>query len=112
MLVRAQVHVRILPEVLDPQGVAVGETLRTLGFSAVRDVRLGRLIEVTLDTGESDDPDVRSGDDAALRRYVEALCRALLVHEVVEEAEVHTLVVLPPAPPAEAPAGTGQKQGT
>ena len=72
---RARVLVRVRPEVLDPQGVAVRDTLVGLGFAGVRDVRLGRLVELEVD----EDTDVT------------ALCRALLVHEAVEEAEIALL---------------------
>jgi phosphoribosylformylglycinamidine synthase subunit PurS len=108
MLVHATVQVRVLPEVLDPQGVAVGETLRAMGFGAVADVRIGRLIELRLDTDQSDEPAVRAGEETALRRYVLALCRALLVHEVVETAEVVALEVVPSA----SPEGHAKRKGT
>lgn len=98
MLFRAQILVRVLPEVLDPHGVAVGETLRSMGFDAVRDVRLGRLIELTVDTEASADEAIRRGDPTALRDHVGELCHALLVHEVVERAEVLAITPLATAP--------------
>lgn len=51
---RAVVNVMLKPSILDPQGRAVLETLRRLGYEAVKDVRVGKRIEVELE-GEPDD---------------------------------------------------------
>ena len=45
---KARVVVTLKKSVLDPQGVAVQHALQTLGFPEVRDVRLGKLIELEL----------------------------------------------------------------
>lgn len=49
-------------------------SLRSLGHDAVRDARVGRVIELVLDT---DDP-------AEATALAETMCRQLLVNEVVE----------------------------
>ena len=69
---KATVLVRTRADVLDPQGAAVRDTLVALGFVGVRDVRLGRLVELEVDEGTD----------------VAALCSALLVHDAVEIAEI------------------------
>jgi phosphoribosylaminoimidazole-succinocarboxamide synthase len=51
---RAVVSVMLKPSILDPQGRAVLETLRRLGYDAVRDVRVGKRVEVALE-GEPED---------------------------------------------------------
>jgi len=46
--VKATVLIRPKEGILDPQGEAVGDALRTLGF-AVSGARVGRLVDVELD---------------------------------------------------------------
>ena len=48
---KATVLVRLKPEVLDPQGDAVRRALGTLGFEGVRDVRVGKIVEIELEDG-------------------------------------------------------------
>jgi phosphoribosylformylglycinamidine synthase subunit PurS len=71
---KARVHVSLKPGVLDPQGKAIGNALKTLGFEGVGEVRQGKLIELELtDT-----------DPAAARARIEAMCRQLLANPVIE----------------------------
>ncbi len=61
--------------VLDPQGKAVQHSLESLGYDKVRDVRLGKYMEVKLDysgAGESE-PIVRE------------MCEKLLANPVIED---------------------------
>ena len=71
---KARVHVSLKQGVLDPQGKAIGNALRTLGFSGVGEVRQGKLIELELD----------DTDPAAARARVEEMCRQLLANPVIE----------------------------
>ncbi|BBL78421.1 phosphoribosylformylglycinamidine synthase subunit PurS [Rubrobacter xylanophilus] len=68
---RVRVLVRPKQGILDPQGEAVRSALPALGFEGVRSVRVGRLIELEL---ESD-------------AEVEAMCRRLLANPTTEEYE-------------------------
>jgi phosphoribosylformylglycinamidine synthase len=63
------------PVVSDPQGVTVKHGLRALGFDEVADVRVGKYIEVRLD----------SDDDVKARSRVEEMCRKLLANHVIED---------------------------
>ena len=71
-MARVRVLIRPKPEVLDPQGRAVEEALPALGFAGVRDVRVGRLVEL-----EVDDP-----------AQVPQLCERLLANTLIEEYEI------------------------
>ena len=71
----ARVVVVPKPVVNDPQGVTVGQGLRSLGFSGVEDVRVGKYIEVRLDGASSEDA----------RRRVAEMCRRLLANQVIED---------------------------
>ncbi|MDP1026767.1 phosphoribosylformylglycinamidine synthase subunit PurS [Sphingomonas sp. KR1UV-12] len=72
---KLKVYVTLKPGVLDPQGRAIHHALGSLGFAGVEDVRVGRLIELTV----ADDT-----DDAA----VEAMCRQLLANTVIENFRI------------------------
>jgi phosphoribosylformylglycinamidine synthase subunit PurS len=75
--VRATVLVRPKPGILDPQGEAVGSSLRRLGF-AVAEARVGRLVDVEID---GDDP-------AAAREQLERMCEQLLANPLIESYEI------------------------
>jgi len=71
---KARVHISLKPGVLDPQGKAIGNALKGLGFGGVGEVRQGKLIELELD----------DADPAAARARVEEMCRQLLANPVIE----------------------------
>jgi phosphoribosylformylglycinamidine synthase PurS subunit len=75
---KARVHVRLKPGVLDPQGQAIGHALAGLGFTGVQEVRQGKLIELAL----------TETDPARARQQVDAMCRALLANPVIEDYTV------------------------
>jgi phosphoribosylformylglycinamidine synthase subunit PurS len=70
--VKARVLIRPKEGILDPQGKAVERALPALGFDGMREVRVGRLVEL-----EADDPD-RLGE----------LCEKLLANPLVEDYEI------------------------
>ena len=70
---KATVLIRPKEGILDPQGEAVGEALRTLGFS-VTSARVGRLVDVDLET---DDP-------AEAETALAAMSRDLLANPLIE----------------------------
>ena len=68
----ARIQVKLKPTVLDAQGAQVRQALHTLGFESVRDVRMGRYIELELPDGVDAEPQVR------------AMCDQLLANPVIE----------------------------
>ena len=72
---KARIHVTLKDGVLDPQGRAIHHALEGLGFGGVEDVRAGRLIELTLADGTSDED-------------IDAMCRKLLANMVIENFEI------------------------
>lgn len=74
---RARVYVTLKREVLDPQGEAVRKGLEALGVAGVREVRVGKLVEVELDESAGDPQE-------ALRIAVDRL----LVNPVIEDGRV------------------------
>ena len=69
---RARVLVKPKAGILDPQGAAVERALPALGFDGVRDVRVGRLIELDVT------------DPARLAE----MCERLLANPLIEYYEV------------------------
>ena len=72
---KARVFITLKPGVLDPQGKAIHHALEGLGFAGVQDVRVGKLIELELADGTSDDD-------------IEAMCRKLLANTVIENFRI------------------------
>ena len=71
----ARVHVTLKQGVLDPQGKAIANSLKSLGFSGISGVRQGKYIEVEL---EDADPEIA-------RAAVEDMCQRLLANTVIED---------------------------
>ena len=78
---KARVVVTLKQSVLDPQGQAVTRALGSLGFSEVKDARLGKIIELDLD----------ARDEAEARKRVEQMCEKLLANTVIEEYRVEEI---------------------
>ena len=92
----AKVLVTLHSGVLDPAGQAVADGLRQLGFSEVRGVRIGKLIEIEID-GESVEE---------ARSRVGEMGRQLLANPVIERFEVEILDgESQPSPNAQSPSG-------
>jgi phosphoribosylformylglycinamidine synthase len=72
---KAHVWVMLKSTVLDPQGAAIQQALRSLGHSAVRDVRQGKFFVLDLD----------QLDRARAESEVERIARDVLTNPVIEE---------------------------
>lgn len=69
-----KVEVRLKEAILDPQGKAVLQALHQLGYHRVKEVRVGKLIEVVME-----------GDDIeSVRKEVEQFSRQLLSNPLIE----------------------------
>ncbi len=75
----ARIHVTLKPSVLDPQGVAVGAALRTMGYREVAGLRQGKYLELTLDS--------KGLNPARARARVEEMCARLLANTQIERYE-------------------------
>ena len=74
---RATVVVRPKPGILDPQGEAVNNSLRQLGF-AVEEARVGRVIDLELANGDRD----------RAHAELERMCEQLLANPLIESYEI------------------------
>lgn len=74
---KMQVIVTPKAAVLDPQGAVVREAMQHLGMPEVREVRIGRYMEIEMETGG---PEVE--------KKLHELCRDLLSNPVIEDYEL------------------------
>jgi len=75
---KAKVFISLKNGVLDPQGRATMGALENLGFSSVKDVRIGKMIEIEVD----------GKDRKKAEKIVNDMCAKLLANTVVENYRV------------------------
>ncbi|OOC58849.1 phosphoribosylformylglycinamidine synthase subunit PurS [Paenibacillus ihbetae] len=73
-MLKAKVYVTIKQSVLDPQGVAVQGALHSIGYKEVESLRIGKYMELELNTDNRDEAEQR----------VKEMCEKLLANTVVE----------------------------
>ncbi|EIJ79818.1 phosphoribosylformylglycinamidine synthase subunit PurS [Bacillus methanolicus PB1] len=71
---KVKVYVTLRESVLDPQGTAVKNSLHSLNYSEVADVRIGKYMELTI--GET---------DRDVETIVNEICDRLLANPVIED---------------------------
>ena len=74
----AEVYVSLKPGINDPQGLAIRDGLRSLGYDGVEAVRAGKYLRVTLEAGSKDDAHAQ----------VTRMCDQLLTNPVMETYEI------------------------
>ena len=70
-----KVHVRLKKGVLDPQGITVKQALDTMGYRGIREVRVGKLIEM----------DFNGKTKGTVQKEVREMSEKLLSNPVIEE---------------------------
>lgn len=78
MMFSARVDIVLKPGIADPQGLTIERALPALGYDGVKNVRVGKLIELEV---EADDLD-------QAKQSVEEMCERLLANPVIESYEV------------------------
>ena len=81
---RVAVHIAPRRGLLDPQGKAVTDALRILGFASVQDVHVGRHLVVEMD----------AADPTAAERTTRDMCNKLLANPVIEDFEIASVSTL------------------
>jgi phosphoribosylformylglycinamidine synthase len=76
---KAQIFVSPKEGILDPQGLAVMNALKNLGFSEVSDVRIGKYIQIELKEGIDN------------RERVRKMCEELLHNPLIESYKFELL---------------------
>lgn len=67
---KAKIYITLKQGVLDPQGKAVQQALASLGFNEVKDVRVGKYIELELEKNSEE--------------RIKEMCERLLANTVIE----------------------------
>ena len=75
---KARVTVRLKSGVLDPQGLTIQKSLRSLGYDEVAAVRQGKVFEIVMSEAA----------EASARQRLDEMCRRLLANPVVEEYQI------------------------
>lgn len=78
---KARVHVFLKDSVFDPQGNTVSHSLKQMGFSTVAGVRIGKVIDV----------DLQTMDRAEAEKQMKLMCDKLLVNPVMESFQLEIL---------------------
>ena len=71
---KVKVYVTLKESVLDPQGAAVKNSLHSMSYNDVTDVRIGKYLELTLDQNTKD-----------VEQTVKEMCDRLLANPVIED---------------------------
>ena len=74
-MLTAEIRVTLRDGVLDPQGTTLNRSLENIGYKGLKDVRMGKLIQLTLDLS----------DRAQAQKLVEELCQKVLTNPVIEQ---------------------------
>lgn len=69
---KALVYITLKEGVLDPQGKTVQHSLDTLGYVGVKEVRVGKYLELLIE------------DEGSVEAQVEEMCEKLLANPVIE----------------------------
>ena len=78
---KATVCITLKPGLLDAQGKTVKGALESLGFKSVKDVRIGKYIELELGGTKS----------ASAKQEVERMCKKLRANPVVETCQIEII---------------------
>lgn len=81
-----EIHITPRKGILDPQGKAIHRALHSLGWDAVDELRVGKVMRLEL----------RAADADTARREAEAMCRKLLANPVTEDFDVFRVEELAP----------------
>ncbi|HOD17389.1 MAG TPA: phosphoribosylformylglycinamidine synthase subunit PurS [Candidatus Cloacimonadota bacterium] len=85
-MLKARIHVFLKPEVLDPQGQAITNSLHSLGYHNVKETRLSKYIEILFE----------DEDEERVRLQTDAICDKLLANPNTEKYSFELEVVNPP----------------
>jgi phosphoribosylformylglycinamidine synthase len=83
MKFRAHINIMPRPELLDPQGKATTSGLKTMGFTAIDNLRIGKRISL----------EIEAKDAAEAGARVDEACQKLLANLIMESYEVELVAL-------------------
>ena len=75
------ITVTLKKDVLDPQGKAVQNTLKNLGFAQLNSIRQGKFFEVELE----------EKNEVQAKNKVKEMCEKLLVNQIIEDFKINKI---------------------
>lgn len=75
----AEIYIYLKKTVSDPQGLAVKHALEALGYNELTDVRIGKLVRLSLNLKG------KTGGKLRARHMVEQMCKKLLANPIIED---------------------------
>ena len=72
---KANIHITLRQSILDPQGKATQHALHSLGFADVNKVRMGKYVEMWIETNDED----------SARTIADNACNKLMANPVMED---------------------------
>tara|TARA_B100000941_G_C28132935_1_gene363826 strand:- start:210 stop:443 length:234 start_codon:yes stop_codon:yes gene_type:complete len=75
---KIKVIVTLKNGVLDPQGKAIQQTLNSMGFKNIDEVRQGKFFDI----------EVNETDEKKAKSHVEEMCKKLLANLVIEDFKI------------------------
>ena len=72
---KANINVTLRKSILDPKGKAAGEALRNLGYHNIKNVRIGKFMELNID----------ANDEKSAFELAKTACEKLLANEIMED---------------------------
>lgn len=77
MAFKAEINIMPLKELLDPKGKAVAGSMKNLHLEMIKDVRIGKHIQLMIDASNEDDA----------RKAADEACKKLLANPIMESYE-------------------------
>ena len=78
---KVKIHITLKKGVLDPQGKAIENALKTLGFDCIENLRQGKLIEI----------EVAQKEPGEAKKKAKEMCEKLLANTVIEDYQIEVL---------------------
>ena len=75
---KVSVIITLKKDVLDPQGKVINQTLNSMGFEDINEVRQGKYFEI----------DIKENDKKKAEETVEEMCKKLLANLVIENYKI------------------------
>lgn len=78
---KAKIYITLRESILDPKGKASHKALENLGYTSVKKVRIGKMIEM----------DIEAESASQAEEIAEESCKKLLANEVMENYSIEIL---------------------
>jgi len=72
------ISITLKEDVLDPQGLAIKNSLSSIGFDNINTVKQGKIINI----------DIKEKDPSKAKNHAKGMCEKLLANTVIEEYQI------------------------